>query len=447
MQNRNIGLRLPEPMPESSQKIKIALTFLLYLFCAGSLWAQHEHMGSDMNKIDIPNMFNTQDMQGLLGPYKMTREASGTSWQPDSTPEEGNHWMSKNWAFMLEGYVDAIYDDQRGKRGDEKTFSESMLMFMAEKKLKKGKLGFHTMFSLDPLMGKDGYPLLLQTGETSDGSSPLIDRQHPHDLFMELATTMSFPMSDNSALFTYIGLPGEPALGPPTFMHRFSGMSIPSAPITHHWLDSTHITFGVATVGYIYKKIKIEGSVFNGREPDQNRWDIETRKFDSGSLRLSFNPTDQWAMQVSFGYIDSPEQLHPDVSVRRTTASIIYNKAFKNSNWQTTLAWGQNNNHPGKTLDGLLIESTVCFKETHTLFSRLERVKKDELFPEGDPLYGESFIVNKATLGYIFDFPAIKHIKLGIGTSLDINIIPKQCKPSYGNEPLGYMVFIRAKIV
>src|SRR5687768_2320289 len=135
------------------------------------------------------------------------------------------------------------------------------------------------MVSLEPAtIGKRGYPLIGQTGETADGKTHLIDRQHPHDLFMELAATYSRNISDTASVFLYVGLPGEPALGPPAFMHRTSGVDNPEAPITHHWLDSTHITFGVVTAGVVVNNWKLEASAFRGREPDQHRFDIEPPK-------------------------------------------------------------------------------------------------------------------------------------------------------------------------
>jgi len=229
-------------------------------------------------------------MPAALGAYPMAREASGTSWQPESTPMEGVMSMPGDWMVMLHGYLDQIYDHQGGPRGADEDFSESMFMVMAQRPVGQDTLGLRTMLSLDPLMGKSGYPLLLQTGESADGVQPLVDRQHPHDLFMELSASYSHPYAAGDSVFVYAGLPGEPALGPPTFMHRASGMDDPEAPITHHWMDSTHVTFGVLTAGWVLGGIKLEASAFHGREPDQFRWNIETGRLDSASVRASWIP-------------------------------------------------------------------------------------------------------------------------------------------------------------
>src|SRR6266571_308509 len=348
---------------------------------------RHQAHTAGMHQGHMEGMQQGHEMKGFLGPYPMNREASGTSWLPDSTPHEGIHQTYGDWMLMEHALINGVYDHQGGPRGGNKAFVGGMVMGMAERQIGDGTLGFRAMLSPDPFMGPSGYPLLLATGETADGRTPLIDRQHPHDLFMELATTYSIPIHEDSAVFAYFGYPGEPALGPPTFMHRFSGMDNPEAPITHHWLDSTHITFGVATLGYIWNnKVKLEGSLFTGREPDQNRWDIETPKMDSQSIRLQINPTDDWSFQASYGHINSPEQLDPDVDVDRLTLSVTYNCPFgHNNNWQTTLAFGRNNNEPGHTLDAFLVESAIRFQNLHTFFARFEHVAKDELFPDTSP--------------------------------------------------------------
>jgi uncharacterized cupredoxin-like copper-binding protein len=387
----------------------------------------------------------SHEMQGAYGPYPGARESSGTSWQPDSSPHEGIEANLGDWMIMTHGFLNVVYDHQGGPRGDTKTFSSSMLMTMAQRPLGGGTLGLRGMISADPLMGKDGYPLLLQSGETADGQTPLVDRQHPHDLFTELAATYSLKISERGSVFAYVGLPGEPALGPPAFMHRFSGEDNPEAPISHHWLDSTHVSFGVVTLGLVLDRFKLEASIFRGREPDQYRYNIETGKLDSASLRLSYNPTDDWALQVSRGHIKSPEQLEPDVDIDRTTASAIYNRRLAAGDWQTTLAWGRNAKTAHDATDAYLLESAVVLSGIHTFFGRIELSDKDELFPAGDPLAGETFRVGKLTAGYIRDFPIARHFKIGVGGLVSRYSLPSALESSYGN-PTSYMLFARLKI-
>ncbi|HET7586814.1 MAG TPA: hypothetical protein VFL45_01905 [Gammaproteobacteria bacterium] len=398
-----------------------------------------------MPAMDMPDSHT--NMHGVLGRYSISREASGTSWQPESTPMAGIMGRYGDWTTMLHGYVYQVYDHQGGPRGADRNFAESMFMGMAQRPLGEGTLGLRAMVSLDPLMGKSGYPLLLQTGETADGEHPLIDRQHPHDLLMELSATYSRPFSDDSSGFVYAGLPGEPALGPPTFMHRASGMDSPEAPITHHWLDATHITFGVVTLGYIAGDFKFEASAFNGREPDPFRWNIDTPRLDSSSARVTWNPTAKWSAQISYGYLHSPEALEPDVGQHRTTASVTYNRPFGgNNNWATTVAWGRNDYSTGITSDGWLAESEVVLDRQHTLFTRLEQVEAPELFGHHGPLAGRIFDVRKLSVGYIYDIPVYEHLKFGAGGLVSVYDLPDAIQPAYGGNPHSYMLFVRFMI-
>jgi uncharacterized cupredoxin-like copper-binding protein len=403
-----------------------------------------EHADHSHSDHAMPGEHGGSDMRAMYGGYPATRESSGTSWQPDASPHEGIHAMAGEWSTMTHGFANLIYDRQGGPRGDTKTFSTSMLMVMGQRQLGEGTLGMRGMISADPLMGERGYPLLLQTGETANGA-PLIDRQHPHDLFMELSASYSHPLTDRSSVFAYAGLPGEPALGPPAFMHRFSGEDNPEAPISHHWLDSTHITYGVVTLGYVFGIMKIEGSAFRGREPDENRYNIETGKLDSASVRLSYNPTKEWALQVSRGHLKSPEESHPDVDIDRTTASAIYQRSFGAASWGTTFAWGRNAPSQGDATDALLLESAVRMGQTHTFFARAERADKNELFTAGDPLADQTFRVGKLTLGYIYDFPSGGHYQIGIGGLVSRYSLPSALEPIYGN-PTSFMLFARVKI-
>jgi hypothetical protein len=426
---------------------------IILLFVACGTDAQHEDHASPTaaqpragaqashEQMSMP-MSHHMEMRALFGPYPMSREASGTSWQPESTPMGGYHFMAGHWMLMVHGYADLVYDDQGSPRGDSRVFSPNMGMLMAERPLGKGTLGLRGMLSLEPAtVGKSGYPLLLQTGETADGQTPLIDRQHPHDLFMELAASYSIPFREAGSVFAYVGYPGEPALGPPTFMHRFSGMAIPEAPILHHWLDSTHITFGVATVGVTWKAFKLEGSSFTGREPDQYRWDFDRPRFDSYSGRVSFNPTPNWAIQLSGGHLRSPEQLEPDVDADRITASVSYNRPLAHGNWQTTAAWGQNRKH-GRAQDGVLLESVWSTGGKHTAFGRAEWAEKDELFTV-DPLVHTTFSVGKLSLGYIYDFTRVGHLGVGIGALGSVYAIPSDLEFAYGSSPFSFLLFVR----
>jgi hypothetical protein len=393
----------------------------------------------------------THETTGFYGAYSMNREASGTSWQPEGTPGSGLHFIHGDWMWTLHGVAAVVYDHQGGKRGDTDFFSPNMLIFTGNRALGAGTFGVRSMFTAEPIsVGDDGYAELLQTGTTGYGKVPLIDHQHPHDLFTELAVTYSLTLKHDSSVFGYLGLPGEPALGPPKVVQRFSGIDNPEAPLTYDWLDSSHTEFGVATVGYIWKQFKLDASIFRGRQPDEHRSDIQTKlrwpKFDSYSVRLSYNPTPAWAFQASYGDLNSPEELVPNVDVVRFTASAIYHKTWKKNNWQTTLAWGQNRENPGKTFDGFLLESALNFCDTHTILGRAERVSKDGLFPPGSSLEGKEFTVNKVSLGYIYDFPKFHHIRFGVGGLGSAHFLPASLKSSYGDTPLSFLLFVRAKL-
>ncbi len=385
-------------------------------------------------------------MPGQLGPYGMSREASGTSWQPDSTPVNGISSMQADWMMMWHGMADLVYDDQGGPRGERETFSSSMLMFMARRTLPQGAFGMRLMVSADPLMGPSGYPELFQSGETADGVHPLVDRQHPHNLLMEASLSYSRAFSDRSTGYIYGGLAGEPALGPPSFMHRFSSMDNPEAPLGHHWLDSTHVTYGVLTGGYEWDRIKLEASAFNGREPDQNRYRVELGRLDSFAVRLSYNPLPELALQISTGRLASPEQLEPNVAVRRTTASLSYNYLRSGIESQATLAWGHNQPQRGTASDAWLLESALRFRSVHTVFARAERVDKDELFTPGQPSYGPAYPINAFSLGYIYDFARWQMLRCGVGAMGTIYAYPSVLDRSYGQQPASVLLFLRLRL-
>jgi hypothetical protein len=384
-------------------------------------------------------------MTAALGAYPMTREASGTAWQPDASIHGGIETMRGGWMLMGHALLNTVYDRQGGPRGNAKAFVSGMLMGVAQRPFANGSvLQLKAMVSPDPLMGKSGYPLLLASGETADGTNPLVDRQHPHDLFMELSASYSLRLGDRASAFLYGGLPGEPAFGPPAFMHRMSILDSPEAPISHHWLDSTHIIFGIVTAGLVYDNFKLEASRFHGREPDQHRFNIESGPLDSTALRVSWNPTAELTLQASWAYLKSPEQLESATNQTRWSASAIYTRRLGATGWwSTTAAWGRRSSD-GDNLDAWVLESALGLGDW-TLFGRGERTKNNELLFVGGR-HGPAYNVGKASLGAIRDFRLARHVKFGLGGLFAVNFVPAPLKPFYGGDPTGAMAFVRVKI-
>ncbi len=367
---------------------------------------------------------------------------SGTMPKPASSPEQ--EWMTTagEWDVMAHGELFLTYNQQGGPRGVGKFESVNWLMLMERHKLGKGTLVFREMFSAEPLtFPHGGSPQLFQTGETYHGV-PIVDRQHPHDIFGELSATYTVPFNEHVAWQFYGAPVGEPALGPVTFVHRVSAAELPAAPLGHHLQDSTHISAGVVTTGFIFeKKFKLEGSVFNGREPDENRATIDFAPMSSWSVRGSFLPTDNWALQYSFGHLVQPEALEP-TDVDRQTASIAYNRPLAEGNWATTLVWGRNHKLAEDTRqNSYLLESTVNFKQKNYAFTRLELVDKDELFPSPPPPL-PSFRIAAYTFGGVRDLVHNSKAQIGLGADVTFYSKPAALDSIFGN-PVSFQVFLR----
>ncbi|HET9136580.1 MAG TPA: hypothetical protein VFO76_08080 [Candidatus Kapabacteria bacterium] len=382
-----------------------------------------EHMGMDM------------DMSHEEDDKVDVQTSSGTSWVPATTPDYSwMHHLEGGSHLMIHGGIFPRYTYQSGVMGDKKFDSPSWAMAMYETTL--GEIDYiqlRAMLSADPIIeGNRGYPLLFQTGEG------LSNRQHPHDLFDELAVTYTHEFSDAISVKLYGGLPGEPALGPPAFMHRSSATGNPDAPLSHHWQDATHITFGVATVGIQYYNLMLESSIFNGREPDTNRYGIDKPRFDSYSGRISYNPTNELALQISYGQLTNVEGDSSDL--HRLTASAIYTKRINANGWWTgTIVFGQNKQATLPASSSILLESQ-WMQSDNTIYGRAECVQKErsELGIAGIGTADISAI----TAGYSRKLATISMLDLSIGMQATYNIIPPSLNPYYGNSPYGVELYI-----
>ena len=394
----------------------------------------------DKQDMEMPGMDMSQPAPDWM---PSPHNSSGTGWQPASMP--GHMWMRAMgaWDVMAHGVVFADYNQQGGPRGEGKAESVNWLMLMEEHKLGGGSILFREMFSAESLTSPHpGFPELFQTGETYHGQ-PLVDHQHPHNVFSELAMYYTRPINNQVSWLFYGAAAGEPALGPVAYMHRASVSELPLAPLSHHLQDSTHTSFGVVTTGLVVTRFKLEASVFNGREPDEKRYSIQFAPLDSWSARLSIAPSRNWTAQYSYGRLEHPEALEPG-SQRRQTASIEYVRPFARGSWATSVVWGRvHKEFDNHNLNGYLLETTANFKARNYAFSRMELVDKDELFPN-NPLL-PTFRIGAYTFGGAHDLVQSQFWQLAMGSDLTFYSKPATLDPAYGTNPISFQIFLRVR--
>ncbi len=378
-----------------------------------------------------------------------SRESSGTAWLPNETPMYGIHRPLGSWHVMGHGAAFAQFLYDGGDRGEDQFGSINWLMGMAYRNVASGRLGLRGMLSFEPWTVRGcGYPDLLATGERC-GGEPIHDRQHQHDLFMELAAQYDRPLTGSVRWQVYGGPVGEPALGPVAYPHRTSAMPNLLAPIAHHWLDATHITFGVVTAGVYGDRWKGEGSVFNGREPDEERTDFDLAPLDSVSGRIWLLPTPNLALQVSAGHLAEaePEDSGTRVDVTRVTVSATYHRTLQDGGiWATTAAWGRNAEGDHAT-NALLVETNLTFADRDTWFGRLEIVGKTAHDLDLHDVDGaETFTVAKLQGGYTRYLGAWKGLKPGFGLSASAGLVPRSLERVYGSRVnAGFGVFVTVR--
>jgi len=409
--------------------------------------------GQDMPHVHSQTPGPAEDGNSVLD-LPQGRQASGTAWQPDDTPHLGTMFQAGDWEGMIHGLLFGGLDVQnrgdRDLRGGRDWIGTGWVMGMATRRFERSSLTFRAMLSPEPFtLPKDGYPLLLQTGETYRGQ-PLHDRQHPHDLFMELAGLYTREVGDGNGLQLYLAPVGEPALGPVAFPHRASSMANPLGALGHHWQDSTHISFGVVTGAFLTGTTKLEVSHFNGREPDEVRTNFDFRRLDSWSGRFTVNPNAHVSAQVSYGFLKSPEALEPETSVHRATASVMVHHGLgPEGRASTTLIFGRNvpgGPWPEVPTSSGLIETNLDLTPHHTVFARLEALQKTghDLALSAASVQDTRFDLAAFNLGYLHNFAPLGPVTLGLGVRGDVYRVPEALASFYGRRaPTGGMVFLR----
>jgi hypothetical protein len=384
----------------------------------------------------------------------LAHDTAGTSAVPLSTPSY--MLMAHHGAWMLMFHGDAFINSQQqtGARGGDKVFATSWFMPMAQRQLGPGIFTGRMMLSLDPAtITNRRYPELFQIGETAFGN-PIVDGQHPHDFFMELALLYDIKLGENTLLSFYAAPVGDPAFGPEAYAHRPSASEDPLAPLGHHSQDSTHISNDVFTLGFTYKIVRVEASAYHGREPDEFRWNVDSGGVNSWAARLTINPASNWSGQYSITRLKSPEQLFPNEDVLRMTASISYNRPFKNGNWASMLLWGRNRDIPdGQVFNSYLLESTVRFAKHNFAWTRIENVDRSNLLELGEnPLpagFEERFLarVQAYSFGYDREFNFVPHVASALGAQYTYYAKSSFLDPIYGSNTMGVVAFVRFRAV
>jgi len=382
-------------------------------------------------------------------------ESSGTGVQPSAWPMPMLMTNAGEWRLLWMAQAFLVDTQQTGPLGADKFYSTNWGMLSAVHHLGGGEVMLRTMLSLEPAtVSGEYYPLLFQTGETAYGK-PIVNGQHPHDFLMELSVQYAHHIGEHALWDFYYAVVGDPALGPVAYPHRASATETPQATLGHHWEDSTHILYNVATAGLSYKVVRIETSGFHGAEPDENRWNVTYGAMNSYSGRLSFAPSSRWAAQVSAGHLTRIEALEQG-DVVRTTASVEYIMPRPHGNaWATSLIWGRNWKTTGKYgTNAVLAETVVPFKDKNFFSGRYEWSQRDELFANYPALAEKLFVetgshwfdINAYTVGYTRDIGTFWNIETGLGANVMFYGIPDAIKPYYGDHPLGVNVYLRLRL-
>lgn len=425
--------------------------------------AQHA-TGSSMPEMDMPMGGQmTMEMPGMTaetGDFLQTilrHTSSGTSVEPNSTPAPMLMKMGGRWMLMFHANVFLVEQQQTspqdaGGRGGDKFFSTNWFMPMAQRQFGPGELTLRAMLSLEPatVTGRQ-YPLLFQQGETAYGE-PIVDGQHPHDYFMELALLYDRHVAEKTLLSLYLAPVGDPALGPTAYPHRASASEDPLAALGHHQEDSTHISDDVITVGLASGIFRLEGSGFHGREPDEHRWEIQQGTIDSWSTRLTVQPGKNWSGQYSFGQIHSLEALYPTENQQRMTASMMYNRPLEKGNWANTVVWGRTRSMPDHAIfNSYLLESTLQFSRRSYVWTRIESAERSNELLLGENPLPPNFVetpigqVQAYTFGYDWEFGKLPHSVAALGAQVTAYGVPGSLRPVYGTDPVGVAVFLRLR--
>jgi hypothetical protein len=349
---------------------------------------------------------------------------------------------------MWDGNLFLTFNYQGGSRGHHDFRSQNWLMMMGSRGLGRGTFGVSAMASLEPAtIGAEGYSQIFQLGEAYQ-NLPVTDRQHPHDLFMQLEAGWRVPVG-KTELSVEGGPVGAPAFGPIAFMHRLSASENPVAPLTHHTFDSTHIAMGTATAGVRRGPFMLEASVFRGREPDEHRWDLDLGALDSHSARLTWRAGRGLEFQVSRAYLYQPELLEPGNQKRmNASGSWVHMRPSGGFTALTVMAGRVTRTY---SWTSALLAEGVHWMGQQAVYGRYEGTGLETehlLFPKlVHPPHPGEFVdpLHAMTLGGVRRVMASYRMDLAVGGDLTFYHVPSRLQPTHGDRPVSAHLFLRLR--
>lgn len=353
------------------------------------------------------------------------------------------------WTTMYHGYAFLTSNRQGGPAGEQDFDSVNHLMMAASRTWGRRTLDLLGTFAAEPMtVTPSGAPLLFQRGETYRDVL-LVDRQHPHDLVVQLGARLSVEFSPKRSVQIGASPVGEPTVGPTPFVHRLTSSENPLAPLAHHNQDSTHISADVLSAGVRLGPLGLEVSAFHGREPDENRWDVDQGGLDSYAARLSWRPSPEMYIQVSAARREHPEEIEEGNQTRQT-ASVEFERRREGGFAAATLVAGRNLLEDGAQEWGTLLEGIWKFRGRHFLFGRAERVDRDlfELQNKAQrpvTVPARRVAVEALTIGYTRELPSLRTLETGLGAALTVYRFDDRLEAAYGDRPVSAQIFLRVR--
>jgi len=411
--------------------------------------------GMQMDMSAMPGM----DMSSMtMAPSSalLMEESSGTSVQPRGWAMPMVMTQTGGWQLSWMGQA-FVVDTQQShvntpagdiQRGGDKVYSTNWGMLGAQHALAGGMVMLRSMLSLEPVtITNRQYPELFQFGETAYGQ-PIVDGQHPHNLFMEIGTQYAHAVG-KTVFNVYYAPVGDPALGPTAYPHRASAAELPQATLGHHYEDSTHIADNVVTAEAAWHRVHIEAGGFYGREPGEDRWNFGFGPMDSWTGRLTWLPARNWQAQVSSGRLHHPEADSAG-DEERTTASVEYASGERAG----SIIWGRDYKTAGHyAVNAITAEGALPIAKKNFLTGRYEWSQRDELFaaqPAVEITLPRYFDIAAYTVGYTRGVGRWHDADFGVGANATAYGMGQDDRNAlaniYGNHPWGVSMYLRVRL-